>query len=238
MTKELALALETSRRGEPLQLTSDSVDKFVDSFSPDGTQIYYSLDFTVEEIRSVPTLGGASTAVASGLALAISPDGNSFYYGKSRGENAVFRKPKTGLTEEMVFRAAQGLTPIQILPFPDGKDLLIVAGTDNVLGSPNLTLYRVNLSTHASQKIGELSGSPTGLVWSDPGKTFLCSRTVNDVTNIWEYRVADGKLKQVTSGAGPDLSPRRKRNLFLKWQAIRISHGLPPVDQAIARFDQ
>jgi serine/threonine protein kinase/Tol biopolymer transport system component len=193
--------------GEPLQLTNDSVDKFVDTFSPDGTQIYYSLDFTVEEIRSVPTLGGASTAVASGLSLAISPDGNSFYYVKSRGENAVFRKPKTGLTEEMVFRAAGGSSPVQILPFPDGKDLLVVAGTDNVMGSPNLTLYRVNLSTHAAQRIGDLSGSPTGLVWNDPGKTFLCSRTVNDVTNIWEYRVADGNLRQVTSGAGPDLSP-------------------------------
>jgi serine/threonine protein kinase len=193
--------------GEPLQLTNDSVDKSVDSFSPDGTQIYYSLDFTVQEIRSVPTLGGASTAVASGLALAISPDGNSFYYIKSRGQNAVFRKPKTGLTEELIFQAAPGLTPMQILPFPDEKDLLIVTGPDNVLGSPNLTLYRVNLSTHAAQKIGELSGSPTGLVWRDPGETFLCSRTVNDVTNIWEYRVADGNLRQVTTGAGPDLSP-------------------------------
>ena len=70
-----------------------------------------------------------------------------------------------------------------------------------------MTLYRVNLATHASQKIGELSGSPTGLVWNDPGKTFLCSRTINDVTNIWEYGVADGSLKQVTTGAGPDLSP-------------------------------
>jgi len=193
--------------GEPLQLTNDSVDKFVDSFSLDGTQIYYSLDFTVEETRSVPTLGGASTPVAAGYSLAISPDGDSFYFIKRRHENAVFRKAKTGLTEEMIFKPAQGLTPIQILPFPDGKDLLIVAGTDNVLGSPTLTLDRVNLATHASQKIGDLSGSPTGLVWNDPGKTFLCSRTVNDVTNIWEYRVADGNLRQVTSGAGPDLSP-------------------------------
>ena len=35
----------------------------------------------------------------------------------------------------------------------------------------------------------------------------MCSRTVNGVTNIWEYRVSDGSLKQVTTGAGPDLSP-------------------------------
>jgi Tol biopolymer transport system component/predicted Ser/Thr protein kinase len=194
--------------GEPLQLTNDSVDKDVDTFSPDGTQIYYSNDFTEEESFSVPTLGGASSRVSSGSSLAISPDGNSFYFIKSRrGENGVFRKPKVGLGEEMIFRSPEGSSPVQILPFPDGKDLLVSTGNDQVLGSTTLTLYRINLATHASQKISELSGSPTGLVWNDPGKTFLCSRTVNDVTNIWEYRVADGNLRQVTAGAGPDLSP-------------------------------
>jgi len=193
--------------GDPLQLTNDSVNKAVEAFSPDGTQIYYSNDFTGEESFSVPTLGGASSAVASGFGLAISPDGNSFYFIKSRRDNAVFRKPKVGLGEELIFRSPEGSSPVHILPFPDGKDLLISTGNDQVLGSTTVTLYRVNLATHASQKIGELSGSPTGLVWNDPGKTFLCSRTVNDVTNIWEYHVADGNLRQVTTGAGPDLSP-------------------------------
>jgi serine/threonine protein kinase/Tol biopolymer transport system component len=192
--------------GEPLQLTSDSVGKFVDSFSPDGTQIYYSDDFTEGGSRSVPTLGGASTIMASGIDLTVSPDGDFFYFIKGR-ENAVFRKPKAGLAEEMIFHAAEGSTPIGILPFPEGKDLLVRTGNDTVMGSTSVGLYRVNVSTHASQKIGELSGSPTGLVWEDPGKTFLCSRTVNDVTNIWEYRVSDGNVKQITFGAGPDLSP-------------------------------
>ncbi|MGC1451459.1 MAG: protein kinase [Candidatus Sulfotelmatobacter sp.] len=196
-----------STGGDPLQLTNDSVDKYVDSFSPDGTQIYFSLDFSQEEIRSVPTLGGASTIAAAGFGLALSPDGNTLYYVKSRRENAVFRKPKTGLAEDMLFRAPEGSTPVEILPFPDGTDLLILTGNDTVQGSTSLTLYRLNVNTHASQKIGELAGSPTGLAWNDPGKTFLCSRTVNDVTNIWEYRVPDGNLRQVTSGAGPDLSP-------------------------------
>src|ERR1700728_1812133 len=147
--------------GDPLQLTNDSVSKYVEALSPDGTQIYYSNDFTGatgEESLSVPTLGGASTLVASGFGLAISPDGNAFYFIKRRRENAVFRKPKIGLGEELIFRSPEGSSPVHILPFPDGKDLLI-------------------------------------------------SRPVNDVTNIWEYRVADGNLRQVTTGAGPDLSP-------------------------------
>ncbi len=193
--------------GEPLQLTNDSVDKQVDGFSPDGTQIYYSNDFTGEESFSVPTLGGAPSIVAPGFRLAQSPDGQVFYYIKTRRGNAVFRKPRSGASEELLFRSPEGVTPVGILPLPDGKELLIVVGNDTVQGSTSVDLYRVNLDTHASQKIGDISGSPTGLVWSTPGESMLCSRTVNDVTNIWEYRISNASLKQVTSGAGPDLSP-------------------------------
>ena len=107
----------------------------------------------------------------------------------------------------MILRTPAGLTPLNILPFPDGKELLVLAGNDTIFGSTVLALFRVNVATHDSHKVGELSGSPTGLVWNDPRKTLLCSRTVNSVTNIWEYRLSDGSLKQVTTGAGPELSP-------------------------------
>ena len=111
--------------GEPLQLTSDSVAKIVDGFSADGTQIYYADDFSGLEVRSVPTLGGASTVMASGFGLAASPDGTSFYFIRGGHENEVFRKANAGLAEEMIFRSPEGLSPIGVLPFPDGKDLLV-----------------------------------------------------------------------------------------------------------------
>jgi len=193
--------------GEPLQLTSDSQDKRVDAFSPDGTQIYYSLESIANEIRTVPTLGGASTVLASGIGLATSPDGNYVYYLRRAASGEVIRRAKGGLAEESVYRPPVGFTPEGILVFPDGKNLLIFAGNDFVMGSTTLTLYRFNVETRASQKIGELAGSATGFVWGEAGKTFLCSRTVNDITNIWEYRLADGNLRQVTFGAGPDLWP-------------------------------
>ena len=196
-----------SSGGEPLQLTNDSVDKAVESFSPDGTQIYYTNDFAGQESFAVPTLGGASAVVAPGFNLAVSPDGNFFYFVKGGRSNSVFRKPKTGISDELIFPSPEGSSPVQILPFPDGKDLLVATGNDAILGSTTLVLYRVNVNMHASQKIGVLSGSPTGLVWNDPGKTLLCSRTVNDITNIWQYTVDDASLRQITFGAGPDLSP-------------------------------
>jgi Tol biopolymer transport system component/predicted Ser/Thr protein kinase len=193
--------------GEPLQLTNDSVSKKAMSFSPDGTQIYYRLDTIGAEIRSVPTLGGPTTLVTTGNSLAPSADGNELYIARGTSPNGVLRRSKTGLNEEVIFPAPPGTTPLGALPFPDGKDLLISLGNDAIFGSRSLTLYKVDLASKAAQKIGEISGSPTGLVWNDPGKTLLCSRTVNDVTNIWEYRLSDGALTQMTFGAGPDLSP-------------------------------
>ena len=200
--------------GEPLQLTNDPVTKVVDAFSPDGTLIYYSKIFPGTEIHSVPTLGGASTVVAAGNSLAVSADGNFLYFVGISNDSAtllrqtgVHRKPRSGAGDEVIFHAPAGLALLNILPFPDGKEILVLAGNDTVVGSTVLALFRVNVATHDSHKVGELSGSPTGLVWNDPGKTLMCSRTVNGVTNIWEYRLSDGSLKQVTTGAGPDLSP-------------------------------
>jgi serine/threonine protein kinase/sugar lactone lactonase YvrE len=194
--------------GDPLQLTSDSADKGVDSFSPNGTEIKYG-NFESQEVWTVPTLGGAPGRIASGGGLITSPDGNSFFFFKSESKK-IFRKPTSGVGEELIYNLAnEGMYPWEILAFPDGKDLLITAGTSSEFFSiPSAkTLYKVNVATHHAEKLGELSGRPTGVVWGEPGKTLFFSRTVNDVTNLWEYKLASQTLKQITFGPGPDLSP-------------------------------
>jgi serine/threonine protein kinase len=192
--------------GEPLQLTNDHVNKAVSAFSADGTQIYFSLNSLASEIRSVATLGGPSTFVVSGSGFAMSPDQKTLYYVQTL-QAQVFRKARSGTAEEKIFHPPLGEFPQQVLVFPEGMGVLIVTGDDPVQGSTRLRLYRLNLGTLASQNVGEITGSPTGLVWDDPGKTLLCSRTVNDITNIWQYRLSDGNLTQRTYGAGPDLTP-------------------------------
>jgi len=196
--------------GEPLQLTNDPVNKEVDSFSPDGTEIYYgpSSGFAIGEAWAVPTLGGVARAVASGLGLVTSTDGNSYFYFK--GENpAIFRKPKSGLGEESIYSLAdKGVLPVQILPFPDGKDLLLVAGkaSDAFIGK-NIQFYKLNLASRLADELGEVHGNLGRAVWGIPGKTLYLSRTVNDLTNLWEYSLADRSLTQSTFGPGPDFSP-------------------------------
>jgi serine/threonine protein kinase len=192
--------------GDPLQLTNDSFNKFVDSFSPDSTQIYYEGENA--GVWTVPTLGGTPRRlVASGYSLVTSTDGDFFFFLK-HPDNTVFRKPSSGLEEELVYSFGADLVASDILPFPDGKDLLITAEKAiEVLGPVSMELYKVNVKTHRMEKLDELTGSPTGIIWNIPGKTLLCSRTVSGVTNLWEYNLADRTSKQLTFGAGPDLSP-------------------------------
>jgi Tol biopolymer transport system component len=202
--------------GNPLQLTSDSVSKTVDGFSPDGTRIYYDIA-NGGQIHSIPTLGGNDTTIASGAALATSPDGNSYYFIQGNFDRAVTRRPVVGTGVDKVFETPQGLTPTRVLPYPDGQNLLVVAGNDIIQGSTTIHFFRVNVATHSSQAIGDLNGSPTGLVWDEPGESIDCSRTVNGVTNIWNYRLSDGASTQKTFGAGPDFSPMpepNKRGLY------------------------
>src|SRR4029077_19759850 len=44
--------------GEPLQLTNDEWDKYVNDFSPDGKEVYYA-SYLRDEVWAVPTLGGS-----------------------------------------------------------------------------------------------------------------------------------------------------------------------------------
>jgi len=195
--------------GEPLQLTNDSVSKAVDSFSPEGTQIYYESLIGAGDVWNVPTLGGTPTHVVSGRNLITSPADGSFFFLKLEN-STIFHKPKSGVGEDLVINmGGQGMLPWGMLAFPNGKDLLVSAGptSESMSTPPTMTFYRVNVEGRNPVKLGEVSGNPAGIVWRQPGKSLLLSRTVNDVTNLWEYTLDDSTLKQITFSAGPDLSP-------------------------------
>ncbi len=139
--------------GDPLQLTHDEGDKYVDSFSPDGTEIYYQHSLGRDEEWAVPTLGGASRRLLSGCGLVPSPDGNSFFYLKS-GSPGIYRAEKTGLSEEKLYSFENPpRVPDWILPFPSGDDLLVAASEQYREGR----LYKVNVHSHTSTDLGALS---------------------------------------------------------------------------------
>jgi Tol biopolymer transport system component len=190
--------------GEPLQLTSDSGDKVVNSFSADGTEIYYHTEPGPNDVRVVPTLGGNPNRLALGFQLTPSPDGRWLYYAK---EGDIFRSDKSGLGEQAIYHFdAPGLRPVRILPFPT-EDHLLVFFANPQSNMHDFRAYDVNSQTRTAVELGELSANPLDAVWAEPGKTVLLSRTLNGLTNIWKYNLRDKSLAQVTFGPGPDFSP-------------------------------
>ena len=153
---------------------------------------------------------GAPRRVLSGRSLVPSPDGNSLFYLKS-DRRAIFRADKSGLSEEQVYNFDNPpATPVSVLPFPDGNDLLVESVTTVYIRDPQPHFHKVNLSSHTAVDLGAVSGYSlwwADAVWAEPGKTLLLSRTVNGLTNLWKYSLRDRALTQITSGPGPDYSP-------------------------------
>ena len=101
-----------------------------------------------------------------------------------------------------------GLYFYPLLLFPGGNDLLAVGQRVDSF-SPNFLLSRINLTSHKAVDLGELSSDTWGIdaVWAEPGNSLLLGRTLNGLTNIWQYSLKDRSLTQITFGTGPDYSP-------------------------------
>ena len=189
---------------EPLQLTNDEGDKFVENFSPDGREIYYRRSLGRDEVWAVPALGGTPRRVASAFSAVPSPDGAFIYYGKSDNPG-IFRAAESGVNEELIYGPENaGMFLFPILVFPDAKNLL-VAGVRTTTQA--IRLYRINLAAHQATDLGDIVAPNRDIVWAEPGNSIFFSRSVNGLTNIWKYRFNDRRLTQITFGTGPDFSP-------------------------------
>jgi Tol biopolymer transport system component/predicted Ser/Thr protein kinase len=191
--------------GEPLQLTKDEGEKAVSSFSPDGTEIYYTRIFGADESWAVPTLGGNPRRIVAGHAVAASPDGSAVYFTKSR-TRAVFRANRDGMGEEQVLTLDSALPISRMLPFPDGRHLFLITA-NGISSLEQFHAYVADLGKKTTEDLGEVKGEPRDMVWGEAGKSVLFSKTVNGLTNIWKFNVQDKTLAQVTFGTGPDAWP-------------------------------
>ena len=200
-TEQLFLMLTSG--GEPLQLTSDEGDKVLNTFSPDGTEIYYERFLGRDEIWAVPTLGGNPHRVATGRWVVPSPDGAFIFYTKAESP-AIFRAQKSGLNEELVYKPEDyGTFCFPLLLFPGGNDLL--AGVWKIHSS-NHRIIRIDLTSHAAVGLGASSWNDD-VAWAEPGKSIVFSRTLRGLTNLWKYSFRESSLTQITLGTGPDYSP-------------------------------
>jgi hypothetical protein len=193
--------------GDPLQLTRDEGDKFVDNFSVDGTEIFYHRSLGADEAWAVATLGGVPRRAASGWGLVPTADGNSMFFLKLNIP-AVFRLGKSGAGEEEVFSFDKKFSVLGMLLFPNNSELFAA-----LQDRTDIHFYRLNLPARSSTDLGVVDGVFDYNVgwpdWFDPGKSVLLGRTVNGLRNIWAYSLDDRKFTQLTTGPGPDSSPMR-----------------------------
>jgi len=159
--------------GEPLQLTKDEGEKHVSSFSPDGTEIYYTRVFGADESWAVPTLGGNPRRIVAGHSLAPSPDGKAIYF-TTLLTRKVFRANRDGMGAEPVASLDDSKLPIsRILPFPDGQRLFVVFA-NGVSGLEQFHAYVTDMEKKTTQDLGEVKGEPRDVVWNEAGRT-CCS---------------------------------------------------------------
>jgi serine/threonine protein kinase/Tol biopolymer transport system component len=189
--------------GEPLQLTSDEGDKFISSFSADGTQIYYNRPGN-DETWAIPALGGTPVRVAPGYNVFPSADGKYLYYFRSEDAQAIYRSTTGGVDEEIVFKLdSSNFLPNQILPYSNGKNLLV---TETQPASLETKLFKIDLENRTAQNVVTISGG-ADFVWFKQDHSILCSHPEKGLQNIWKYDLDHSRMNQVTFGSGPDFNP-------------------------------
>jgi serine/threonine protein kinase len=204
-----------SSGGEPIQITHDEGEKTVQSFSADGSEIYFGRILGRDEVWAIPTLGGNTRRLLFANIAVPSVDGAYIYYLKS-GDRGVYRTSLQSIGEERIYSFDNPpLGPTGILTFADGKHLLIATFPKvQSASAATFSLFKLDLSTHQAVGVGSLSGQFIGEIqvspdwaWGEADKKILFSRTVNGITNLWSYNLADQSLTQVSFGPGPDLQP-------------------------------
>ncbi len=188
--------------GQPLQLTKDEGNKNPLGFSADGTEIFFGPSIGDYEIWSIPTLGGVPRHLSNGIAITPSADGRSLFVGTY--DRRIVRTDRSGVAPDTLYTLPeQGREP-RLYAYPDGGNLLLLLHYPDHLQLQNFDL--------ASRKVVQEWSIPeaVGLAsWGQPGKSVYVSRVVNGIRNIWEYSLANGGLKQLTFGPGPDRNPLR-----------------------------
>ncbi len=201
---------------QPLQLTKDEGNKAPLAFSADGNEIFFGPSLGDYEIWSMPTLGGSPRRVANGITVATCSDSRSLFVGTLKGQ--ILRTDPSGAAREVLAENSPSTTHVstanlgaassdsdqfyQLLAFPDCKSLLTLRRT-----GPTTVIDKLDVAARKFARVGEIPRNLGRAAWGEPGKTIYISRTVKGITNLWEYSLADGSLKQITFGPGPDLSP-------------------------------
>ena len=186
--------------GEPIQRTHDAFAKYGVAFSPDGSQITYTVVGSGWRTVSVPLLGGEPRLLLQNAAGLTWLDQH----------HALFSEIVTGLHMELVTATDRRESPRRVyLPkhergmahygyaSPDRQSVLIVEmGPTGRFGRCRLAPFDGH--TEGSE-VGP-DGLCTSAAWSPDGRWMYFTAMVDGASHVWREPFPSGALQQITSG--------------------------------------
>ena len=185
---------------QPLQLTKDEGNKRPLAFSADGNEILFGPSLGDFEIWAIPTLGGSPRRMGNGQVVTPSADGRSLLI--ATYDHRILRSDPSGSNIEDLATLKEQDNVVQLLASPDGKGVYIFC-----TGQGKYLVKKLEFGSPNPVEAGEIPDAVNRTSWAQPGKSLYVSRLVKGIVNIWEYSLADGALRQMTFGPGPDTDP-------------------------------
>jgi len=190
--------------GEPAALTHDGTMKMSPVFTPDASQIAYTIP-AVWDTWILPTLGGNPQLMlpnASGLTW-ISPR-QLLFSELQEGRHMVLATSEQNRTGERVVFPPPGKGSMAHRSYfsPDGKWVL-VAWMSTGGGWEPCRLVPFDGSS-AGKPLGPPDASCTSAAWSPDGQWMYLSAEVGGKFHIWRQRFPDGTPEQITSGVNEE----------------------------------
>lgn len=204
--------------GEPRRVTDDHRPKYGLAFSPDGTEIAYTvLENAGFSTYEVSALGGEPQLLLQNAAGLVWLDGQRLLFSRIRpGEGIHLGVVTAGVTgaglHEIYFPAHERGMAHDSYPSPDRRWAVVVEMNGNGAWAP---CRLVALDAQSPPRPVGPAGACTSAGWSSDGGWMYFSATVDGQSHIWRQRFPEGKPEQITSGAteeeGVAIEPRGRQ---------------------------
>jgi DNA-binding winged helix-turn-helix (wHTH) protein/Tol biopolymer transport system component len=187
--------------GEARRVTDDDRPKYGLAFSPDGSQIAYTVfEHSGFSTYEVSALGGEPHLLLTNAAGLVWLDPEQLLYSEIRSgiHMGVVTSTDTraGLREIYFPAHERGMAHFS-LPSPDRHWALVV----EMNGSGNWAPCRlVDLEGHSSSRSVGPEGACTSAAWSPDGAWMYFTAAVNGRRHIWRQRFLQGAPEQITFG--------------------------------------
>jgi DNA-binding winged helix-turn-helix (wHTH) protein/Tol biopolymer transport system component len=189
--------------GEARRVTDDARAKYALAFSPDGSEITYTvLQGSVFSTYAVSALGGEPHLLLENAAGLVWLDRQQVLFSEVRPGEGIHlgvvaaTVTRSGL-REIYFPAHQRGMAHASYPSPDRRWALVVEMNGNGEWAP---CRLVALEGGSPARSVGPAGACTSAGWSPDGRWMYFTATVEGHSHIWRQRFADGKAEQITFG--------------------------------------